>query len=391
MYCTSLVVKVASLCNLNCSYCYVYNKGDESYKLQPKIMSLKTVKMLLENVRRHCLRYELKRFLIIFHGGEPLLTGVAFYEEFININKEIFQNENIEIRFSMQTNGVLLNKEIVEKLKILKISIGISLDGTPSSNNINRVYHSGKGSYKEILRGFNLVKEVYGEKAANCLCVIDLNEKEEDVYNHFKEIGVNEVNLLIPDYNYFNKPLEKKSLNIWLINVFELWVNDLSKIKPKIMIFSDLIGLILGNSDFGTEMYGKRQNRTVVIETNGDIEPVDTLKICGNGFTKTKINVIDNELNEIYDANDIAKKYYFGHSNLSDKCKKCPVENICGGGFIGHRYSEELMFNNPTIYCEDMAKLICHIQNYIYDKLSTEYKNQYDKLIYEDIKEYIET
>ena len=51
MFCTNIVLKVASLCNLNCTYCYVYNKGDESYKRQPKIMSEIVVEETLKNIK----------------------------------------------------------------------------------------------------------------------------------------------------------------------------------------------------------------------------------------------------------------------------------------------------------------------------------------------------
>ena len=69
MYTTNLVIKVASRCNLNCTYCYVYNMGDNSYKLQPKFMSLETIEKIFERIKSHCLKNGLKDFLIIFHGG----------------------------------------------------------------------------------------------------------------------------------------------------------------------------------------------------------------------------------------------------------------------------------------------------------------------------------
>ena len=53
MFCTNIVLKVASLCNLNCTYCYVYNKGDESYKRQPKIMSEIVVEETLKNIKTY--------------------------------------------------------------------------------------------------------------------------------------------------------------------------------------------------------------------------------------------------------------------------------------------------------------------------------------------------
>jgi uncharacterized protein len=77
---THLVVKVASRCNLNCTYCYMYNMGDDSYKSQPKFMTQTIVEAMLLRVKNHCIDNDLKEFLIIFHGGEPLLIGLDFYK-----------------------------------------------------------------------------------------------------------------------------------------------------------------------------------------------------------------------------------------------------------------------------------------------------------------------
>ncbi|WP_431243753.1 4Fe-4S cluster-binding domain-containing protein [Flavobacterium sp. P21] len=88
MYTSNLVIKVASLCNLNCNYCYVYNMGDKSYKKQPKFMSQEIVEAILTKVKKNCLENNLESFLIIFHGGEPLLTGIDFYVNFINTEKK---------------------------------------------------------------------------------------------------------------------------------------------------------------------------------------------------------------------------------------------------------------------------------------------------------------
>ena len=80
----ALVVKVASRCNLNCTYCYMYNMGDDSYKLQPKFMSDLVVESIFLRIKNHSIINNLERFLIVFHGGEPLLTGIDFYENFVN-------------------------------------------------------------------------------------------------------------------------------------------------------------------------------------------------------------------------------------------------------------------------------------------------------------------
>ncbi len=47
----SLAIKVASRCNLNCSYCFMYNLGDTTYKNQPKFMSTETVDTYIEKTK----------------------------------------------------------------------------------------------------------------------------------------------------------------------------------------------------------------------------------------------------------------------------------------------------------------------------------------------------
>ena len=390
MFCTNIVLKVASLCNLNCTYCYVYNKGDESYKRQPKIMSEIVVEETLKNIKRHCEKFDIKNFLIVFHGGEPLLTGIEFYNKFIKKYEEIFNDSVIKIDFALQTNGVLLTEEIVSTFKKLNIIPGISLDGTPESNNKNRIYHNGKGSYNDILNGFNLVKKIFGNGYANCLCVVDINENPKEVYSHFKKIGVNEVNLLFPDNNFESKTNNNEDFYNWLINIFEIWYSDADNNKPQIKLFSDLIGLILGEPYCGNEMYGKRENSTLVVETNGSIETVDTLKVCGNGFTNTNINVFKNELNDIYKLNALSRKYYYSHNDISQKCVSCELVEVCGGGFLAHRYSSLNGFDNPSVYCLELAKLICYIQNRLYSDLPIELQNEIEKINYDDIKEFNE-
>jgi uncharacterized protein len=391
MICTSIVLKVASRCNLNCTYCYVYNKGNDNYKLQPKIMKKETVIKLLEKIKEHCQKYKLDSFLIVFHGGEPLLAGIDFFNTFVELYKNIYQDSDITLKFTMQSNGVLLNDELTKNLKNLNIQIGISIDGTKKSNNDNRIFHNGNGSYTDILNGFNSVKKIFGSSYANCLCVIDVNEKPIEVYEHFKKIEVNNLNLLFPDFTIDDKQngIEIPNLGEWLIEMYDIWDADrtINKISP----FAEITGLILGIEECGSEAIGKRENKTIVIETNGNIEAVDTLKICENNFTKTTLNIFNNNLNDIYSSNSLATEYYLSHENLCKKCSNCDLEEICGGGFIAHRYSSINRFDNPTVYCEDLAKLICHIQNKLYEDLPENIASKIEKLNYNEIYEYIQS
>lgn len=371
MYTSNLVIKVASLCNLNCTYCYVYNMGDESYKMQPKFMNQEVIESMLFKIKKNCIENNLEEFFIIFHGGEPLLAGIDFYINFIETQKKIIPS-NILIEYSMQSNGTLLTEEWANILKKLNIQIGISLDGTPNSNNNKRVYHNGKGSYDEIIKGFEIIKKIYGNEMTNCLCVIDTSEEAVNVYNHFKRLGVNSVHFLFQDFNYIKSTdVDVPKVGKWLIEMFNVWYNDNDENKPNIRPLTDLIALIFGQSN-GSEIFGNSINRTLVIETDGSIETVDTLKICGDGFTKTNFNVLFDDLNLIYKESNLARMYYYSHNNLCDFCQNCPIEAVCGGGYIGHRFSPNNEFDNPSIYCKEIIELVCYIQNEVLKDLSIE-------------------
>ena len=65
----------------------------------------------------HCRKNDLEKFLIVFHGGEPLLTGIEFYINFVKYYENIFKNTNKTIDFALQTNGVLLDENNLNILK----------------------------------------------------------------------------------------------------------------------------------------------------------------------------------------------------------------------------------------------------------------------------------
>lgn len=71
----NFILKVVSRCNLNCDYCYVYHKGDQSWRLRPTIMSDEVFRSTVQRIRRHCLHSGQSSVQIVFHGGEPCLAG----------------------------------------------------------------------------------------------------------------------------------------------------------------------------------------------------------------------------------------------------------------------------------------------------------------------------
>jgi uncharacterized protein len=389
--CQALILKVASRCNLNCTYCYMYNLGDNTYLKQPKFMSDELVDVLLRKVQNHCLKHRLKYFEFIFHGGEPLLMKEEFYRNFVKKAKTALAPTTKPL-FSLQTNGVLLTESWCKLFGELNIYLGISLDGTPEVNDKFRIDHHSKGAYDLIINGLKIAQSSkFLISKPNLLCVIDVFSDPLEVYRHFKVLSVNKISFLLPYSTHDNPPpglVDRETSTPyadWLLSIFDEWFDEQGP-KPSIRLFEQIIELIIG-IDRGFEYMGRRNLEFLVIETDGSIEAVGALKVCGNGFTKAGINIKNNELDHAFNT-ELAQLYHLSHEKLPTLCKGCPIINICGGGFLPHRYKKMNGFDNPSIFCADLMKLISRIQNKIVDLLpNTDTKARIDLLSFNELKE----
>ena len=355
---SSLAIKVASRCNLNCSYCFMYNLGDTTYKNQPKFMSSETVDYIIEKTKNHIKKYNKKEFSFLFHGGEPLLAPKEFYVNFLNKVKKI-QNELKDVIFSfdLQTNGVLLDENWINLFKELNISPSVSVDGTKKAHDMFRIDHKGNGSYDTVLKNVKLLKNKM--TFADIACVINIKETPIEVYSSFKKMNGSYVNFLIPDYTHDNFPFDNKEtlMGDWLIKLFDVWVND--EQRYKIPLFIGLLNTLMRINE-----NVKNESTVLIVETNGEIEAIDSLKACGHGFTKTGLNIKKDNFHDI-EKTSLGKLYFNDfNTKLCNKCLECPLMEACKGGRLVHRYSKENGFNNPSVYCNDLIKLIAHVQKF---------------------------
>lgn len=352
----------------------MYNHEDKSYLNQPKFMSRETYINFFKQVKIHCLKNNVKTFQFILHGGEPLMAGIDYINSFINNAKYILEPE-IKAIFSIQTNGILINDEWCAFIKENKIGLGISIDGIKSINDKYRIDHRGRGTYDKVIESIKLLQK--NKIGFGVLSVINLEADPIETYNHFKELGVESVDFLLPDYTYDNLPPNISLANLdrlktpyadWLIKIFDKWFEDTQKLEIRLFKYS--ICLFLGGQiDF--DYIGTSNNDVLVIETDGGIEPVDSLKICGSEFTKIDANINTHSIDYGL-SSSLSRMYHLSKKLVSKQCKVCPLLEICGGGFLPHRYSKTNGFNNPSIYCTDLIKLFTHIQQRLMNEFSNE-------------------
>lgn len=349
-----IICKVASICNLSCDYCYVFNKQDKSYKRQANLMSLAVADTLVMRLEEY-LSLNTANVSITFHGGEPLLEDKSFY---VKIAQKM-EKFNSRVFLNIQTNGTLLDEDWCQIFNRYNISVGISIDGDEHAN-IYRRYKNGAFAHKQIMNGYKMLVE--NKVRFGVLSVINTHISPMEFYDYFKSIGVLYIDCLLPDANYETYNSSNNGIGIWLCQLFDIWFGD--KKRFSIRMFESIIKLILQpESSVGGEMFGNTENGVIDIDPNGTIDVPDTLRICNIKLRDKKYTIFSNQLTDICDE-DIFQKFYYSHSDnyISSKCKLCVIRKICGGGLLAHRFSKKRLFNNPSVYCHELYLLIMQIQ-----------------------------
>jgi uncharacterized protein len=369
------ILKIASRCNLNCKYCFIYNSADSRWKIQPQFMSETIARKTAYRILEHCRTHSKTDIEIVLHGGEPLLGGVSHLSMLASVIKETFSGSDIAVKLSMQSNGILLTREICEFMQAEHIRTGISLDGPPEINDIYRVDHEGKPSSHRLEDSLKLLTSSYPNIWGGFLCVINIFSDPIRVTEYLMSYSPSNIDFLFPLNNYNSRPPGKETdvnatpYGDWLIKVFDYWFYQ--DTQTSIRIFYNIIRLIFGVPS-SVEYLGLTPADLIVIETNGDIEGVDSLKSTYDGATKLGYNVFNDSFDSVATNSAVRSRLVGGLDALCQKCKECPVVNICGGGYMPHRYSSDNGFDNPSIYSSDLEKLI----RYIHAAVSREMNNK---------------
>jgi uncharacterized protein len=365
----TFLLKVASRCNIDCDYCYVYRLADQSWQLQPHFMADEIVEFCALRISNHVVTHDLEEIRVVFHGGEPLLAGAKRIFKII----ELFQNRiPCKVLFGMQTNGTLIDDSTIELIEKYDIAVGISLDGHRSANDRHRRDFSGKSTYDRVLKGIEKLKSAASVTGKNLfsgiLCVIDLTNEPLEIYRELLKFEPPNIDFTLPDCNHehlppgITIPYESHPYADWLIPIFHEWYTS-QNTRTTVRFFKDIIGLILGAAN-SVETIGPGCVDLVVVETNGDIEAVDTLKVDFQGATSLGLNVCRNEFDEALSHPAVYSRM-MGKEALCLTCRQCPIVDICGGGYVPHRYSRQNGFLNPSVYCLDLKHLIEHINETI--------------------------
>ena len=154
----ALCLHVAHTCNLNCSYCFA---SQGKYQGDRAVMSFEVGKrafdFLIENSGTR------RNLEVDFFGGEPLMNWDVV-KQLVAYARSIEKKHNKNFRFTLTTNGLLIDDEVIDFLNKEMSNVVLSLDGRREVHDLFRKDYAGNGSYEKIVPKFKRLVEARGGK-----------------------------------------------------------------------------------------------------------------------------------------------------------------------------------------------------------------------------------
>lgn len=154
----AMCLHVAHDCNLTCRYCFA-SQGD--FKGERSLMSLEVGKKALEFLVKNS--GNRRNLEVDFFGGEPLMN-FQVVKDLVSYGRQLEKEYNKNFRFTITTNGVLLDGDKIDFINENMDNVVLSLDGRKEINDYMRKTINGDGSYDVILPKFKNMVEKRGDK-----------------------------------------------------------------------------------------------------------------------------------------------------------------------------------------------------------------------------------
>lgn len=353
-------------CNLACKYCYVEANAKQGR------MSERTLQSTIEEVAK--LVKESIHF--IWHGGEPLLMGLDFYRQAVDIQGTYFSDK--DIKNSMQSNVTLVDEEVLDFCERYEFSIGSSMDGPEEIHNLTRVYSDGRGSFQDVWRGLQLIrqrneklresarKKKKRPKSLGSGIITILTRKNidriDEIYDFFKihRIPI-KINPLIKSGkatdNYKELGIEPAEYGKVLIKLFNRWFYEKEQgidVDP----LSSILGNLMTAKPVGCEFRESCRDGFISIGPNGDIYP------CGrfDGVKEYWLgNINADRLTDVLESKKHKALATRGSETVKD-CSTCKYKRMCNAGCMHNAYMQRGEISDKDYYCASYKMLFRHLE-----------------------------
>ena len=345
----ALCLHIAHDCNLACKYCFA-EEGE--YHGRRALMSFEVGKKALDFlVANSGNRVNLE---VDFFGGEPLMNWDVV-KQLVAYGRSLEEPNNKKFRFTLTTNGVLLNDEVMEFVNKEMSNVVLSLDGRKEVNDRMRPFRTGKGSYDLIVPKFQKLAESRNQTNYYIRGTFTRNNLDfsEDV-KHFADLGFKQMSI---------EPVVGPEEDPYSIREQDL---------PKIMEEYDKLALEYidrykkGNGfNFFHFMIDLTQGPCVYKRLSGCGSGTEYLAVTPWGDFYPCHQFVGNEdflmgnVDEGITKPELVKE--FGNCNVysKEKCKNCFAKFYCSGGCAANSYNFHGTINDAyDIGCEMQRKRV---------------------------------
>jgi len=347
----AMCLHAAHDCNLRCSYCFA-STGD--FKGERGLLDLETGKKALEFLIKHS--GHRKNLEVDFFGGEPLMN-FKVVKQLVEYGQELEKKHNKQFRFTITTNGLLLDDEILDYINKEFVNVVISIDGRPEVHDHLRKTRAGTGSYDHIVPKAIKLADTRGQTDYYVRGTFTKHNKDfdRDVL-HLADLGFKQISIepvvAAEDEEYHLSTDDLPEINQAYDRLAEAYI-ERRKQGRGFYFFHFMVDLEQGpcaakrtsGCGVGTEY--------VAVTPNGDIYPCH--QFVGNEAFKMG-NVSDGSF-------DYEMQQTFRRSNVftKEKCVSCWARFYCSGGCAANAYNFSGDINKPyELGCEmEKKRLEC--------------------------------
>lgn len=345
----AVIMKCSEACNYRCDYCYVEKHSERD------IMGVETASAAMEKVFRFVGPGRKVNF--VWHGGEPLLAGRAFFESVAAFSR---QYKNNPIEHCIQTNGSLLTREILDFFGQHGFLVSVSMDGPRELHDLHRRKRDGSGTYDEAMQAVELLREHNGFPA--CVAVLHRGNirQIESIYQFFKQQGIHfRINPVVRSgravARYNDLAITADQYGEAMCRLFDLWFGDTAEIQVEPL--HTILGNFIAPTVWGCDFHGKCLETIISINPDGAVYP------CGRfaGLEEFKLgHILENELPEMF-ATDVFRGLQKRSPETVPGCSECEFVSICNTGCMITAHMARGNILDRDYYCQGRKQLFRHI------------------------------
>lgn len=322
-----LVLNVAQLCNMDCSYCYATtDKGAGTYG-EPSFMTEEVAYRAVDFLFQ---RAPGKNVEIVFYGGEPLLNFGLIQKVVGYANSESSRHLKT-VNYEVVTNATLLSDDVIRFLTNNRVFVQVSLDGPKEVNDKYRRLPDGRGTHDIIVGNVERLLKACGDLVSVRATVTREGIRCFDTIMYLLDLGFQDVNptpvytmdhtinLSMEDMKVVKEDLERYA-NLFLKSALE-WrlLNDGQ--------FLDVLKIIRQtrlDSSFQRRFFCGAGRSMLAVSASGDFYPCHSFV----GFPEYRLGNVFQGI--IYEK---IREYYSTIRNRKQgKCSECWAKSLCGGG-----------------------------------------------------------